>query len=235
MYRQVFHDPITVMNGTNKLTHATSIDASDYVTCAIVSDGASVLSCWGSANLAGRQGDEYSTDQPCPSNLGEFNSVSLARKHGCALKGDEVLCWGRDTKGEVGLASAPSRAPLNEEVHEQTNVLSNAAAVTTGFSHSCALMKDHSVRCWGGNLDGELGIGTTSNTRTSAADATPVNNMKDAVAIAAGMSHTCALRTTGSVACWGAGDEYQMGDGRGGFAKGIRQPIPEDTPGLGDE
>ncbi|MEM4461028.1 MAG: hypothetical protein QXY70_02735, partial [Nanopusillaceae archaeon] len=78
-----------------------------------------------------------------------------------------------------------------------------------GESHTCALLSNGSVACWGYNYYGQLGDGTNTNR------ATPVNvvGIDNAVAIAAGWGHTCALLSNGTVRCWGRNNYGQLGDG----------------------
>src|SRR5262249_19206737 len=88
--------------------------------------------------------------------------------------------------------------------------LTNAVAITANAFHSCALLGDGTVRCWGSANLGALGDGTTSGTRV-----TPVQvfGLARAVAIAAGTSHTCAVIGDGGVRCWGGNGSGQLGDG----------------------
>src|SRR5204863_195737 len=95
-----------------------------------------------------------------------------------------------------------------------------AKAIAAGASHTCALLGDGSVRCWGRNQAGQLGHGDTSNVGDGAGDpsvaiAPPVDlgAGRRAKAIAAGGGHTCALLDDGSVRCWGRGDSGQLGYG----------------------
>ena len=80
-------------------------------------------------------------------------------------------------------------------------------AIATGNSHTCALMKTGSVRCWGNNYDGQLGYGTTADR-----SAPPTTEVLGGVqAIAAGREHTCALMSTSGVRCWGDNWYGQLG------------------------
>src|SRR5207248_840583 len=81
--------------------------------------------------------------------------------------------------------------------------------ITAGGSHSCALTSAGGVACWGRNVSGELGDGTTTNRLTPAA----VVGLSGGVsAIAAGNAHTCALTSRAGVSCWGDNAEGQLGD-----------------------
>jgi hypothetical protein len=93
-----------------------------------------------------------------------------------------------------------------------------AIGVATGEVHTCALLEDHRVKCWGNNSFGQLGYGDTRDRGGSPADmgdALPIVDLgigRTAVAIAAGHYATCAILDDGSIKCWG-----QVGAGLGGF------------------
>jgi alpha-tubulin suppressor-like RCC1 family protein len=87
--------------------------------------------------------------------------------------------------------------------------LSNVTAITAGGYHTCALLADTTVRCWGeGDFD-ELGDGTGSDHATPVA----VTGLTGAQSVSAGRNTTCAKLTTGTVQCWGNNDFGQLGDG----------------------
>jgi len=86
--------------------------------------------------------------------------------------------------------------------------VTDAVAITAGVTHSCAVLKHGTARCWGSNDHGELGNGTTSRRPTTRP--AHVNGVRDAVAITAGRWHTCALLKNGSVKCWGEADRGQL-------------------------
>lgn len=83
-----------------------------------------------------------------------------------------------------------------------------AQSVTVGGRQVCSLQQDATVRCWGGNTYGELGVGSTTNSST------PTNpGLTGVKQIAAGDGYTCAVLQSGSVYCWGLNDYGQLGDG----------------------
>lgn len=88
--------------------------------------------------------------------------------------------------------------------------LNRGANFAAGFSHSCALLADGTVQCWGGNQNGQLGNG--GKTDFSYVPVT-VSGITNAVAIAAGGDHTCALLANGTVRCWGENRFGQLGNG----------------------
>jgi len=84
-----------------------------------------------------------------------------------------------------------------------------AIAIAAGRAHSCELLADGRVACWGFNSTGQLGDGTIINSSVPLA----VKGISTAIAIAAGFGHSCALLLGGAVKCWGDNGSGQLGDG----------------------
>jgi alpha-tubulin suppressor-like RCC1 family protein len=98
--------------------------------------------------------------------------------------------------------------------------------LAVGSTHTCAIVGAGEVRCWGGNSSGQLGDGTTMDS------ATPVSVSglsSGAIAIAAGLDHTCALTSGGAVLCWGLNTSGQLGDG-----STMNHSLPAVVVGLSD-
>ena len=89
--------------------------------------------------------------------------------------------------------------------------LSGAVAIDAGNRHTCAVLGNGTARCWGYNLNGQLGDGTTTN---SIAPVT-VSGLTDAVAISATASfeHWCVVLADSTARCWGRNDSGQLGNG----------------------
>jgi alpha-tubulin suppressor-like RCC1 family protein len=145
--------------------------------------------------------------------------LALAGMLACALRPEgTVFCWGSNANGEAGVGLGDGRpvpAPTRVEI-------TDAVSVAVGGTHACVASADGSVRCWGSNQFGELGIGMTGGPSLLKPD-TPVQFMNDAIAVAAGANFTCALHRTKSVSCWGSNEASQIGNGNTASA-------PEPTP-----
>jgi alpha-tubulin suppressor-like RCC1 family protein len=193
---------------------AVAITGGNRHTCAILDDGSVV--CWG-LNYYGGLGDGTTTDRTTPtqtSSLGTDRTAvatSAGRYHTCAILDDgSVVCWGRNNYGQLGDGTNTKR-----NTPTQTSSLGTdrtAVAITGGDYHTCAILDDGSVSCWGWNDYGQLGDGTTTDRNTPTQIST-LGNERTAVAISTGSKHTCAILDNGSVSCWGDNYYGQLGDG----------------------
>jgi alpha-tubulin suppressor-like RCC1 family protein len=96
--------------------------------------------------------------------------------------------------------------------------------ISAGYSHTCAVTTSGGAMCWGSNIAGQLGTGST------AASAVPVQVAglsTNVASISAGYLYTCALTTAGAVKCWGTNNYGQLGDG--GTAS---SSVPVDVRGI---
>ena len=100
---------------------------------------------------------------------------------------------------------------LNEPGFQEGSIYSNDT-ISSGESHTCAILDNGSVSCWGENLVGEIGDGTNVK-RTEPTQTMSLGNGRTAVAVSAGQYHTCAILDNGSVSCWGHNNKGQLGDG----------------------
>jgi alpha-tubulin suppressor-like RCC1 family protein len=150
--------------------------------------------------------------------------VALGLQHTCARKpAGTVKCWGDDTRGQTGtggtadggLVSTPATVAITDALH-----------IASGQNHTCVVRTSGKVSCWGDNQDGQLGNGQTNSRSPTPID---VSGITDARGIACGASFSCALRSSGSVACWGNGLGGQLGNG----TKQL-QPSPAPVSNLTD-
>jgi len=138
------------------------VAAGQNTSCGITLSG--VLKCWGQ-NADGQIGDGSSTDRDSPvtSNSGTlFSQVSLATSsggHTCGLtEAGGVLCWGSNSAGQVGDTSSSADHLTGYAVDSGVSYVSVAA----GYEHSCGVTAAGVLKCWGGNTEGELGLGDST-------------------------------------------------------------------------
>ena len=211
---------------------ALAVSAGHSHTCAILDDGS--LKCWGD-NSHGQLGDGSTTDRTSPVqvDLGAGNtavSISAGHSHTCAILQDGTLkCWGQDSNGQVG--DGGTNSDQSSPVTINLGSSRTAASVSAGIYHTCAVLDDGSIKCWGLNNEGQLGDGSTT-TRT-----TPVSVNLDAgkiaFAVAAGMHHTCAI-VDNHVECWGIDDQNQLKLASGYSLSSSSQSQSNPVTSLGD-
>jgi len=123
-----------------------------------------------------------------------------------------VRCWGRNLDGQLGLGHTNDIGD-NELPNTTLDVDLGAPAlqIAAGRAHTCALVEGGTVRCWGNNDNLQLGI---PGPALDAPDpAKEVEGVTAAIAIDAGLDHTCALLEGGAIRCWGHNFIGQLGYG----------------------
>jgi alpha-tubulin suppressor-like RCC1 family protein len=187
------------------------VAAGGFHTCALQPGG--TVSCWGDNTYSqlGNSGVRGSvTGTVAVTGLTDAIALTAGGQHTCALKANgSVLCWGDNRNGQIGDGTI-------SDIRANATVvmgLTDAVAISAGDIHTCAIKANTSVVCWGDNsYSGQLGDGTTA-TRVIT---TAVTGLTDAVAIGAGDAHTCVLKASGAVVCWGNNNRGQIGDGTKG-------------------
>jgi alpha-tubulin suppressor-like RCC1 family protein len=204
--------------------------------CATISTGG--IKCWGYNELGvlgngmvTEGSEETSTAPGLVSSITNATSVSAGMNHNsCALLATgHVDCWGANFRGEDGVSGIEdSLTPV------AVTGITNATAVSTGDNHSCALLSTGRIECWGGNEYGVLGDGSETGPETCGPEAIPcsmtpvgVTGITNAIAVAAGYNHTCAVLSTGHVECWGWDIHGELGNG-----KTQTSPIPVEVTGI---
>lgn len=134
-------------------------------------------------------------------------SVSVGGAHGCALLADgKVKCWGYNALGAVGSGTA-STTPVTTPTG--VSGITNATQLSSGGYHSCALLADGTIKCWGRGVEGQLGDGAAANSATPVT----VSGISNATQVAAGGYHSCAVLSDKTVKCWGWNFSGQIGNG----------------------
>jgi cysteine-rich repeat protein len=202
-------------------------------TCVLFQGGG--VKCWG-LNDFGQLGKGDNTNfgvlaSETPNNTGNVNNLGFTSQlvtggqHSCALiAGNAIKCWGRGDSGQLGYGNTNSlNTPNTTAINLGIGV--TAIEVAAGGSHTCALLADKSVTCWGNGSDGQLGNGSTND--LLAPSIITINLGGSAQQITAGKSHTCALLLGGLIKCWGKGDKGQLGYGSNiNFLTPDNNPVP---------
>ena len=194
---------------------AIDIAAGNYHTCVILDNGS--VSCWGD-NSAGQLGDGTYQNQTTPTLVADLggNAIEIAagRLHTCVILDDgSVSCWGSNFAGQLGDGTGAER-----NVPTQTDSLGEnvtAVNIATGVYHTCVVLNDGTVSCWGDNEYNALGW---SNWSTAREEFSPrltesLGPGRTAVILNAGLDFTCAILDDGSVSCWGRSRGNLLGDG----------------------
>jgi alpha-tubulin suppressor-like RCC1 family protein len=219
---------------------ATAVTAGRNHTCALLENAR--IKCWG-LNSSGQLGLDNTTNHGATSNtMGEnlafvvitldaptVIAVSAGADHTCARDNTGVKCWGLGITGQLGQGSTENRGagpgigsvPNISQMPPVDLGSAGAVGVSAGDGHSCALLTNASVKCWGDNVLGELGQGTTTKHGDSGAaghemgDALPAVDIGvfPADAVTTGDDHTCVRLSNGGVKCWGYNNLGQLGQG----------------------
>jgi alpha-tubulin suppressor-like RCC1 family protein len=193
--------------------------------------------CWGS-NASGQIGngaggatmsDRVTTPTPVSGNR-PYTQLDAGGSHACGVSKKTLYCWGWNYFGQVGSNSTeicrvdqpcmrnPTQLPANSGFSQK-----NVTSVSTGSSHSCALLSTGDAYCWGFNAFGQLGNGTFTSTTT------PVHTSGTALlkSIHAGGAFTCGVGLDNVGYCWGS-NMY----GKLGLGDNVHRPNPTPVPGL---
>ncbi|MCA9676404.1 MAG: tandem-95 repeat protein, partial [Myxococcales bacterium] len=180
---------------------------------------------------------------------GSILQLAGGNSHVCALRNDgRVKCWGLNAYGNLGVGDTNSRG--NEPNEMGTNLpyvdLGTGRTVVTlaaGGEHTCALLDDSTVKCWGYNYSGQLGLGDTvsrGNAPGQMGDSLPTIDLgtgRTVVQMDGGSEHTCAVLDNGTVKCWGANSHGQLGlgdtDNRGDDPNEMGDNLPTVDLGTG--
>ena len=204
------------------LPNAQSIALGGSHSCALLTDGK--VMCWG-YNSKGQLGDGTTSARIFPvevSGITTATGIAVGSEHSCAVLADgKVMCWGSNSEDQIrGSREYPwSNTAPDSTTPIEVSGIPTAMGISLGNSHSCALLTDGKVMCWGKNDDNLLGGETQyydENYNTLYRSVVEVPGITTATAIALGQFHSCALLAEGKVKCWGRNYYYQLGTGSHG-------------------
>lgn len=199
-----------------------AITAGERHSCALTDNGS--VKCWGH-NGYGQLGDGTTTHRPSPVSIlgfgAEVVAIAAGSTHTCALTNSGGMkCWGRNNYGQLGDGTTSDRLTPSDV----PGLTSGAIAIAVSSYHTCAVVSGGAVKCWGRNVEGQLGDGTTSDRLTPTS---VIGLSSDASTVAASYGNTCALTIGGGVKCWGVNSSGAVGDGTT-----TKRLTPVDVTGL---
>ncbi len=204
-------------------------------TCARLDDGR--VKCWGD-NSAGQLGlGDANGRGDSPGEMGDnLPAVDLGvgciavqlvagATHTCArLDNGQVKCWGDNSAGQLGLGDVTGRGDSPGEMGDYLPVVDLGSGLmvlglSAGANHTCTLLDNGQVKCWGDNSAGQLGLGDVNGRGDSPGemgDYLPVVDLGSGLPVlglSADANHTCTHHDNGQVKCWGDNSAGQLGLG----------------------
>lgn len=142
--------------------------------------------------------------------------VVVGSKHSCALTSSgTVKCWGSNSDNQLGGGTAIGTDRYSDYPSKVVGLPAAAVSLAAGSTHTCAVLEDHSLWCWGYNGYGQLG----DQTRTQRSAPVKVKGLSNVISVTAGVANTCAVvgatptATSGAAKCWGNNENGVLGSG----------------------
>jgi alpha-tubulin suppressor-like RCC1 family protein len=212
-------DKITNFGYVNLGGIATAITAGYNHTCALLETGN--VRCWGH-NASGQLGYSHTQNVGDDEPVYKFGDVEVGAtvkdivaggNHTCAITTtNKVRCWGYNGHGQLGLGTTTNVGDTQKPSAVADVNLGGGVPlqISLGGNHTCALLDNGFLRCWGYNGSGQLGYGNYTTRTTPGNDLAPGSKV---LQVTTGSDHTCALLNTGTVKCWGYNGYAQLGYG----------------------
>ena len=208
----------------NDIPSITQVGSATWVTvetglenaCGIQTDG--TLWCWGT-NANGELGvmppsSQVLSPTAVSGGISTWSDISMSDGYSCGVLMDGTMfCWGNNGYGQLGSGDSTS--------YSWPHMVSGTdwLQVATGPYAACAIKTDGTLWCWGSDMSNQIGVSATDDSSTS-----PVQVGSDTnwASVELGADHACAVKSTGTLWCWGYEGREQLGDGAGN--------TPVDTP-----
>lgn len=230
---------VTAVNATSesaKSSVATATPAAGAFTWTAVTSGRehscgrrsdSTLWCWG-YNSDGQLGSNASITSPSPTQVGSdsgWATVEAGDDSTCGVRTNGTLwCWGSNKYGQLGTGTnsgtdVANPAPL------QVGSTTTWTKVSVGRRFACGLQSSGTVWCWGFNSDGQLGRAVGGDPLAPNPTPVQVGSVTTWTSLSLGTDHACAVRTDGTLWCWGSNISGQLGNG-----VHVEDGLPTPTP-----
>jgi alpha-tubulin suppressor-like RCC1 family protein len=194
--------------------------------CVLFNDGS--VKCWGD-NIYGQLGIGLTTGTigTLTTHMGDnlpfvtlgthtAKSLALGKSHTCAILNDDSLkCWGLNSSGQLGLDNTTNTGASNISSQAAINLGSTVRYVSAGDATTCAILNNNTIKCWGSNTYGVLGIDAANSGTTTAIGnesgemataGTVLISMGSFSSVSVGLNNACAYGIDGGTnvtKCWG--------------------------------
>jgi alpha-tubulin suppressor-like RCC1 family protein len=169
--------------------------------------------CWG-ANDVGQLGDATRAARPVPTQVAgalQFKAISTGTRHSCGLTTTgAAYCWGDNSHGNLGFGTTGRLAPVAVSGGLVFESIDAGVRNTCGITIAASAGGAHAY-CWGDNVTGAIGDGTTVRRTVPTLVADPPAGGWALISV--GTMHACALTQAGEAYCWGANPDGRLGDG----------------------
>lgn len=211
---------------------ATAIATGISHSCALLDNGS--IKCWGQ-NTYGQlgigntismgSGANQMGDSLPAVNLGTGRTATKVFAFGyvtCAILDNGVgKCWGRNSTGQLGKDDVTNRGTTASQMGDNLTAINLGAGLSPtkfagGLDFTCARLSNATMKCFGNNRYGQLGVGSTVQLGDNAGEmaalaAISLGTGRTVVDIGAGYSHSCAILDNGTAKCWGRNNKGQLG------------------------
>ncbi|GEM_PF-942617 len=222
-YGQLGHGNTTTRNtptAVSGLSGVVQLSAGQYYSLAVLGDG--TVKTWG-YNGNGRLGLGNETNQSAPTvvpGLNNARQISAGSRHGLLLQKDgRAMVWGFNGSGQLGLGETSNGRSTPTGIAGVNSI----RQIVAGSNYSIALLENGTLKSWGSNTYGQLGLGNNVD-QVTPAEIARLTNVKQ---VSAGSRHTVALLQDGTVLAWG-----YNGNGELGLGDTTNRNAPTVIPGL---
>lgn len=151
--------------------------------------------------------------------------ITAGEGHVCGLlDNNDIKCWGMNSFGQLGQGHDNNIGDAPGEMGDALKPIdlgfeAEPVSVVAGGLHTCVLLNDGQIKCWGRNRHGQLGIGHIRHVGDDEGEmgenlvSVQYTIRRTVIALVAGQEHTCMLVSPGNVKCWGANQSGQLGQG----------------------
>ncbi|MDZ4263272.1 MAG: hypothetical protein U1B30_13190 [Pseudomonadota bacterium] len=156
--------------------------------------------------------------------IADWESLSTGANHSCAIAitgaSHPLFCWGDNSRGQLGdnatLSNVPQHWWPNSSSQVVVGVVDDWGMVATGANNSCGIKAGNELWCWGDNSGGQIGNGSIGLPTDPPFLPTRISGSWLTVAVGgaeSGGGHVCAIKSDGTLWCWGKNDKSQLGNG----------------------